>query len=217
MIWRVRNALPDKKRLAYFSFWGDVFEEYVQWLFEQYADKDLNAFHRSPQLGGLPLCDAVVLCGTTAVLMEAKLATCAANVRYSGDHVKMRKFLDGHLVAGTDRKVGVQQLVTAIGKIATAKKDELPDCLKGVKKLIPLIITRDDIGSSWMTNGYLNARFQEQRQQKAWKQYILPPLVSMSVGTLERGLPSLRKMSVSDVLQQRIRSDEQMSRPFEGC
>lgn len=217
VIWRVRSALPDKKRPAYFSFWGNVFEEYVKWLFDEYANKDLNVFVPAPQLGGVPLCDAVVLCGTTAVLIEVKLGTCAANVRYSGDYRKMRDFLEGHLVAGTDRNVGVQQLLRAIEMIAVTNKDELPECLKGVRKLIPLIITRDDIGSSWMTNGYLNARFQTQRQHKAWKRYVVPPLVSMSVGTLERGLSWLQKMSLSDILQQRIRDDKQLSKPFEAA
>jgi len=217
VIWRVRSGLPDKKRPAYFSFWGNVFEEYVEWLFEQYADKDRNVFHRSPQLDGAPLCDAIVVCGTTAVLIEAKLGTCAASIRYSGDHEKMRGFLEGHLVAGTDRNVGVQQLLRGINRIAGAKRENLPACLKGVRKIIPLIITRDDIGSSWMTNGYLNARFQEQRQHKAWKRYIVSPLVSMSIATLERGLSWLRNLSLSDILEQRIRDDRRMSKPFEAA
>lgn len=216
VIWRVRSTLPDKKRFAYFSFWGNVFEEYVRWLFEEYAHKELNVFTAAPQLGGVPLCDAVVRCGTTAVLIEVKLGTCAANVRYSGDFQKMREFLEGHLVSGTNRKVGVNRLLRAISEIAGATKEELPDCLKGANKLLPLILTRDDIGSSWMTNGYLNARFQEQQQRKAWRPYVVTPLVSMSVGTLERGLSWLRKVSLSDILQQRIRNDKQLGKPFEA-
>ena len=196
VIWRVRSALPDKKRPAYFSFWGNVFEEYVQWVFDQYAHKEKNVFHRSPQLAGLPLCDAIVVCGTTAVLIEAKLGTCAANVRYSGDAAKMREFLEGHLVSGTNRNIGVQQLLRAIDRISASRREDQPDCLKGVKKLIPLIITRDDIGSSWMTNGYLNARFQEDRRHKAWKRYIVPLLVSMSIATLERAVSWLRKIAL---------------------
>ena len=76
-------------------------KNYVRWLFEEYAHKELNVFTAAPQLGGVPLCDAVVRCGTTAVLIEVKLGTCAANVRYSGDFQKMREFLEGHLVSGT--------------------------------------------------------------------------------------------------------------------
>ena len=151
------------------------------------------------------------------MLIEAKLATCAANVRYSGDAAKMREFLERHLVSGTDRKVGVQQLLRAIDRISASRRQDLPDCLKGVKKLIPLIITRDDIGSSWMTNGYLNARFQEHRRHKAWKRYIVPPLVSMSIATLERGVSWLRKIALSDILEQRIRDDRSMSKPFEAA
>jgi hypothetical protein len=38
------------------------------------------------------ICDAIIVCGTTAILFETKLATCAATIRYSGCYKTMRTF-----------------------------------------------------------------------------------------------------------------------------
>ena len=58
--------------------------------------------------------------------------------------------MDKRFVEGTDRPVGVSQLLTAIDNTGTMPKENLPKWLRGVKKIIPVIITKDDIGSSWI-------------------------------------------------------------------
>ena len=40
------------------------------------------------------LCDQIVICGHTAVLIEAKLATCTAADRHSGDDEKVKGYLE---------------------------------------------------------------------------------------------------------------------------
>lgn len=219
-LWRTAFSMSEKKRLAYFGFWGEVFEEYVHWLFEVYANKEKNAYYPRPiylkDKGKKPICDAIVICGATAVLIEAKLGTCAADIRYSGDHTKFREYLEDKLVTGTDRPIGVAQLLTATRNIKSLPPDELPDYLAGVNQLMPLIITKDDIGSSWMTNAYLNVRFQQQLTYEEKSKGEVSPLVSMSVGTLERAIAPLQEMALSDILRDRITEEPLLGRPFEA-
>ena len=143
-LWRVAMSMPTKRRLSYFGFWGDVFEEYVNWIFESYADKSTNAHYPCPRYlndkDDKAICDVLIMCGSTAVLIEAKAATCAASVRYSGDYKLVREYMDKRFVEGTDRSVGVSQLLTAIDNIGTMPKENLPEWLRGVKKIIPVII-----------------------------------------------------------------------------
>lgn len=219
-LWRVLKALPRDKQLPYLSFWGHVFEDYVAWLFETYAPTRLNTFYSSPRYENASanqICDAIVVCGSTAVLIEAKLATCPAHVRYSGDYAKMKAFLEDRLVCGTDRKVGVAQLLQAIETLTSLPEAQLPKWLRGIKKFIPAIITKDDLGSSWMVNTYLNARFKEQVNRKKHRDYTVVPLVSMSVSTLERTVSAMRKIPFSAILENRIRSDKPLGRAFEGA
>jgi hypothetical protein len=219
-LWRVLRGLSSGERMSYLGFWGNVFEMYVEWLFDTYANKRLSAFYASPmyeQKKDRPICDAIVVCGSVAVLVEAKLATCSAAVRYSGDYQKFKKYLEDRLVTGTDRPVGVSQLVTAIENLTTLPREDLPPFLRAIRKFVPLIITKDEIGSSWVTNSYLDARFSQKVNRKKCKPYVITPLVSMSVATLERSLAALKKHAFSEILEDRIRSDRKLGRPFEAA
>jgi len=141
-LWRVLRGLSSNERVSYLGFWGNVFERYVAWLFNTYASKRLNVFYPSPTYvheNDRPICDAVVVCGFTAVLVEAKLATCSAAVRYSGDYQQFRKYLEDRLVTGTERPVGVSQLVTAIQNLTTLPPEALPPFLRDIRKFVPLI------------------------------------------------------------------------------
>ena len=82
---------------------------------------------------------------------------------------------------------------------------------------MPLIITKDEIGSSWVTNTYLNARFAKKLNRQKCKRYVVTPLVSMSVSTLERSLAALSDHALSDILEDRIRADRKLGRPFEAA
>jgi hypothetical protein len=229
VLWRIAKGMSKADRLRYFGFWGEVFEEYVAWIFEVYAERSQNTFFRSPayEIGGVkyPLCDAIVMCGSTAVLIEAKLGTCPADVRYSGDYMKFKEFLEDRLVTGTDRLIGVAQLVRAVENVTTLPPASLPEWLVGVNRIIPLLITKDDIGSGFVITKYLNARF-KQRLGSRFKASPIPelianggvtPLVSMSASTLERAVAALSKMSLSEILEDRIKEDPLLGRPFEAA
>ena len=68
-----------------------------------------------------------------------------------------------------------------------------------------------------MTNGYLNARFQEKRRGRRDKKVKITPLVSMNIGSLERGCAALQEMAFSDIMEDRIREDPNLGRPFEAA
>lgn len=219
-LWRVMKSLPSNERVEYLGFWGKVFEDYVAWLFELYAPKKHNRCYASPRYEddqANEICDAIVICGSTAILIEEKLATCPADVKYSDDYRKVRKYLEEKLVVGTDRPVGVAQLLKVIEKLTSAEPSILPPWLRRIKKFIPLIITRDEIGSCWAINSYLDARFDGQLDRKAHRGYTITPLVIMSVATLERAMRNLQKIAFSTIIEDRIKSDRKLGRPFEAA
>lgn len=219
VIWRVRQDLPQNRREPYLSFWGPVFEDYIAWLFETYASAKHNAYHPSPKYNGgkSELCDAVVLCGTTAILIEAKIATCDVETRYAGSYQLMRNYLEKKLVGTPTNRKGVSQLLNAINLVATEPKDSLPPYLCKVDKIIPVIVTKDEIGSSWVINQYLDTRFEAQIDRKAYKGHTITPLVCMSAGTMERAMRALAKMPFSRILEDRITADRNLGRPFEAA
>jgi hypothetical protein len=158
------------------------------------------------------ICDQIVICGHTAVLIEAKLATCAAADRYSGDYEKVKDYLEEKLVKGK----GVKQLLSAVERLGASGVD-VPDYLKGINKIIPVIITRDDFGGCWGVNAYLNKRFKDQLSKKSHKRIVVTPLVSTNISCLERMMWVLQEKALADVMEERIKTDRTLRQPFDAA
>jgi hypothetical protein len=218
-LWNVLRKLPDNEQDPYLSFWGHVFEDHVSWILETYASKKFNAVYASPRYqddSQKEICDTVVICGTTAIIIEAKLGTCPTKTRYSGNFKKMRSYLEEKLVVGGGKKAAaVKQHLNAIAKLASSDPSVIPHWLRKIRKFIPVVITRDEIGSCWAINGYLNERFEEQLNRKDFKAFTITPLICMSVSTLERCVRNLKVMSFEKILEDRIRGNRDLLRPFE--
>jgi hypothetical protein len=214
VIWRVLRNLPNNKKDPWLSYWGLVFEEYVTWMFETYSRRELHRLHPNPTYVNSTdqICDQIIICGSTAVLIEAKLATCTAADRHSGDYERIRGYLEEKLV----KTKGVQQLLNAVKRIG-AKGDDLPNYLKSIKKIIPVIITRDDCGGCWGVNAYLNKRFKVQLSPKSHKGIKVTPLVSANISCLERMMWVLQDKSFADVMEERIKADRTLRQPFDAA
>jgi len=216
-MWRVLNNLDESLKEPYLSFWGPVFEDYLAWLFESYASTKYNSYYPSPKYAdGSEICDAIVICGNTAIMIEATIATCRVETKYSGDYLLMKKYLESKLVGTAKDRKGVLQLTKAIGNIRD-KPTSLPLCLANVNKIVPLIVTKDEIGSSFVINTYLNERFDAQFKRKDYKTLVITPLVTMSAGSMERAMRPLANMAFSTILENRITTDRQLGRPFEAA
>lgn len=214
VIWRVLRSLPDNKKDPWLSYWGLIFEEYVTWMFETYAQPALHKLHPNPRYVNSTdqICDQIVICDQTAVLIEVKLATCTAADRYSGDYERVKDYLEEKLV----KSKGVKQHLSAVERLG-AKGADVPDYLKGINKIIPVIITRDDFGGCWGVNAYLNKRFKDQLNKKSHKGIVVTPLVSTNISSLERMMWVLQKKSFADVMEERIKSDPTLRRPFDAA
>jgi hypothetical protein len=218
VIYRVLDNLEPTKKDPYLSFWGPVFEDYLAWLFESYVSTKHNTYYSSPKYAdGTEMCDAIVVCGSTAILIEAKIATCNIVTKYSGDYSLMKKYLETKLVGTPTKRKGVLQLTKAIENVKDKPSTFLPACLAKVNKIIPLIVTKDEIGSSFVINTYLNERFDSQFKRKDYVPLVITPLVTMSAGSVERAMRPLAKMALSTILENRITTDRQLGRPFEAA
>lgn len=102
--------------------------------------------------------------------------------------------------------------MNALNNITTLPETSLPWWLRGVRKFIPVIITKDDIGSSWVTNAYLQKRFKEEK--KKYKGYTVTPIVSMNISTIERAMRALKELPFETILEDRMQQDKQAHASF---
>jgi hypothetical protein len=90
--------------------------------------------------------------------------------------------------------------------------------LSGIRTVIPLLITRDDVGDGFFVNSYLNSRFDEIRQTSNLDREIAPvhctKLISVSVDIVEKLSPYLVDTRLEEILAGRLMADPLLLTPF---
>jgi hypothetical protein len=212
--WSIMGHLSEDERKHFPSFWGNVFEDYCLWLLEESLDRKLNRLHKNPKYvhnEQHEVCDAIVTCGRTAVFIEFKGSTITSEGKYSSDVDKLRSEIEKKYV----KPKGIQQLVGAIQNTCRNEKaDAIQDIdLKSISTVIPLLVTRDDIGGYFGVNSYLNARFKEIMGRADYQKSITPCLC-ICADTLEKLTAYLCDTSLADILSSRIRNEKTLRAPF---
>jgi hypothetical protein len=164
--WTVHNSLKtNADKIDFHSFWGEVFERYRNDALKSASDNAVNAVHDSPDFEDESkgqLCDAAIVCDTSAVFIEMKGATFSSRAKYDSDYHGLMSEVDAKLVQERDGSAkAVYQLKRAVelafDRSASGKVNGLD--LRLIDRLYPLVVTRDDIGSVFAMNGYLQVKF----------------------------------------------------------
>ncbi len=211
--WRVHNSLPNEQRPNFHNFWGEVFEDYMNWLLREFCISDVNRFYEDPRYESNlddQVCDAVIICDRDAVLLEYKGSTFTSISKYGPTIDEIKAELEAKLV----QTKGVGQLATAVERLCRYDK---PDRIQGIdfsgiSTVFPLIVIRDEIGSGFGMNAYLNSRFQELKPQKTWRS--VTPMFSLSADDLEKLTPYLADVPLTRALSARYRRDKALLSPF---
>jgi hypothetical protein len=218
VFWSVHGQVDPSKRDNFHQFWGDVFERYISWLLGASVDGQINKFFPNPRYlkrDGDEVCDAIVLSGTSAVLIECKGSTFTARGKYGGEPLVLDAELKKKFVGTKNARKGVRQLVDAIQNLFSKDtQDQIPDVnLHAIENVIPVVLTRDDIGSAFNLSAYLNFHFQELIRGIEFARPI-SPLCAISANDLEKLSPYLKDISLGEVLLGRINADKDLIFPL---
>ena len=216
--WSILNHLPEEQKNAFQSFWGQIFEDYVIWLLANSIDGRLNRLYPNPRYADNPgqqVCDAILICDRTAILIEIKGNIITSEGKYSGNIESLRTELERKYVGTQKNKKGVLQLIAAIQ--ATCSNEYLRHIegvdLAHIVTVIPLLITRDDLGGYMGVNAYLNARYKELLARPHYSKSVTS-LLCLCADTIEKLSPYLSDTALSEFLSWRLRSDKQLRAPF---
>jgi hypothetical protein len=208
--WTVHSTLGSGQRENFHSFWGRVFERYGADLLGSVSDGRLNALCCKPVFDSRPneeVCDAILVCGHSAAFIEFKGATFTSRAKYGNDAHLLRSELDRKLVCSEDRMQAVEQLYRSIQ--ATCRRDGAEQIreldLKRITTVFPVVVTRDDVGSTVGVNAFLNCRFQERLNRKSLSKAVTP-LFCLSSGDLEKLTNYLTKARLTDILEAHYRA-----------
>ena len=213
VFWTIHSQLPNKERAHFHSFWGKLFERYIANLLKAAATFPLNLVQESPLFSGTSeeLCDTLVICDNSAVLLEAKSAMFTARAKYEGDYTVLMQELESKLVESGDREQAVKQLARSIER-AFGPDAETVDAvdLTAITTVFPVIVTRDDIGSIAGVNSYLGERFGTILNRKGLHVSVAP-LICVSSEHAEALSAYLSDTRLSDILAAHIRANRAKS------
>jgi len=216
--WRVNFHLPPDQRANFHSFWGDVFEDYINWLLQISCSGKTNRFYKDPRYASNPdeqVCDGIIMCDRTAILIEYKGNTFRSTSKYGGKVEELKKELEEKLVVGTPgRKKGILQLASSVERLCRANN---PDSIVGVDlsfvgTIFPLLVIRDDIANTLGMGTYLNSRFQQLKPKRLLRS--VSPLFCLSANGLEHLTPYLRDVPLDRILSNWYRQDKNLMLPL---
>ena len=177
----------------------------------------VNQFFPNPRYlkGDRQVCDVIVLSGTSVVLIECKGSTVSADGKYGGDPSLLDAELKKKFVGTETSRKGVRQLVEAIQNLF---KKDAQDQVSGIdlgtiENVIPVLLTRDDIGSAFNFSAYLNFHFQDLIRGATFT-HTVSPLCALSADDFEKLAPYLVDVSLSEILMARLNADKDLIFPL---
>jgi hypothetical protein len=218
VFWTIYKSLPDRERQNFSSFWGKIFEDYISWIFSNSVDQNLNRFYAAPRYedDNEEVCDFLIICGTTALFIECKGGVMLGSAKYGGDPSALRAELEKKYV----NPQGVYQLARSISKALRQSNRPLIQGvdLSNIRTVMPVLLTRDDIGDGFFVNSYLDGQFTKATRELNLSSEISPvfctKLFSMSVDTIEKLSPYLCDTRLAEILSERYMMDPVLLTPF---
>ena len=216
--WNIFESLSEEAKKSFPSFWGKVFEDYALWLLAESCDGKRNRLYRNPKYADdlqQEVCDAIIVCDRTAIFIEIKGNTITSEGKYGADVDLLKNELEKKYV-GTERsRKGVRQLVAAIETTCRRRDPRLIENidLTFVSAVMPLLVTRDDMGGYFGVNAYLNARFRELFGRSKFQKSVTPCFCLCS-DTLEKLTPYLCDTALAEILASRLKADRTLRAPF---
>jgi hypothetical protein len=219
VFWTILRFLPQERKERFTSFWASVFEDYVDWLLSNSVDQSLNRFYPSPRYadgGREEVCDGILIAETTAVFIECKGGFIRGDAKYGGDPGKLKAEIEKKYVTPKGVYQVAKSIAAAMNRASFHPIEGLD--LSRVTTIMPVLITRDDIGDGFFVNTYLNARFQDAKREMGLSKAIAPvyctQLVCMSVDVVEKLTPYLIDTRLPEILSDRMMSDRDLRAPF---
>lgn len=210
-IWTLFAEISDKAtKLALLSFWGAVFEEYVNHiLLESYrADGDL--FPNPQFTNGDEAFDACFLEDRDLTVLEHKSSTLRADAKYGGNPEKLRQQLELKFIRGDDEgKKGVAQINCSLQRFLGGE-DIAHVGANAISRVYSVLVCLDNSVIVPLMGRYFNEQFRAQFPRKKFRKKKVTPIFTLGISDLENMLGYLNAFSFSQILESYYRSNPNM-------
>ena len=170
IFWKVHEYLPSNEREQFHQYWGENFQDYVNWLLKLSCKNVLNTVLEAPKFVNSheEVCDALIVCGNSAVFIEAKGGLLTTEAKYGGNPNLLLKEFKKKLIGDDKKRKGVTQLTHSINA-SFNKEDHRP--IEGldfsrISTIFPVLLLKDDLGECIFVTHLLNRFFKPRIQRK---------------------------------------------------
>jgi len=187
-----------RARLA--SFWGDVFQEYVNYVLSKSYSAG-GRFVPAPKFpNGDQAFDACLIEGRSLIVFEHKSSTIRADAKYGGDVSKLRNELHLKFVEGHDESAkGLAQLSRSLTRFL--KGEDIGEIRNSeINKVYPVLVCLDSSVAVPYVGRYFNEQFSANFARKTVRQ-IVTPVFTLSISDVENLLGYLASFGLSDIFE----------------
>ena len=200
LYWTLFSALNDSERTKLGSFWGAVFEEYVnQLLAESYAAGGI--FVPAPKFpNGDEAFDGYIRERGSLIVFEHKSSTLRADAKYGGDPGKLKKDLNLKFIeGGEDGAKGIAQLNKSLVRFLRGERiGELKH--EDVHTIYPCMVCLDNAVSIPYMAAYFRDQFKAVFPRKGIRQTVTT-LFTLNITDVENLLGYLGRFQLSDIFE----------------
>lgn len=209
---QVMQSEVEKDKLP--VFWGRLFEEYVNDLFEETYQRVDAALVRNPTFSdtGTEVADTCIVENENLILVEHKSSVIKSDVKHGGDAVALEDEIKTKLVGTHEKRKGILQLAHSIEKICTGA--EIRELGRFVpSRIFPVLITQDPAFSTPYMNAFLNTFFPKRTLRKRCRKTITPVFL-LTVTELEDMSYYFGSCRMHEMLQDYYQGSKSLFLPF---
>ena len=193
------------------TFWGAVFEQYVNDLLSRACTATASRFFPDPRQHGKPdvqICDGIIATENAVVLMEYKASMFRADSKYRGDrHLLLREIEKKWVRNEKGSKKGVEQLAAAVRLLFDGKNplSIFPEIdWSKIARVHLCLVTLDTLGETIGMSALLNTYLVEGLNLTNYPQGFICPLHCVDIASLERVAAYFDTISLPELLSRRL-------------
>jgi hypothetical protein len=199
------------------TFWGAVFERYVNELLSRACDGTRARFFPDPRQDGKPevqICDGLLATGDAVVLMEYKASMFRADSKYRGDRRRLLLEIEKKWVRNEKgRKKGIEQLAAAVRLLfdGGAPQTIFPKIEWAKIKVVYLsLITLDTLGETIGMSALLNTFLRETLDPSQYPSRLIHPLYCLDIASLERATGYFDTTTLPEIFSRWLESSPEL-------
>jgi hypothetical protein len=200
------------------SFWGAVFERYVNDLLSRACAATASRFFPDPRQHDRPdvqICDGIIATENAVVLMEYKASMFRADSKYRGDQHRLLREIEKKWVRNEKgSKKGVEQLAAAVRLLFDGKNPQsiFPEIdWAKIEHVHLCLVTLDTLGETIGMSALLNTYLAEGLDSTSYPQGFICPLHCVDIASLERVTAYFDAVSLPELLSRRLQLTTDLS------